>query len=134
METTSAPTGSSDLQQIELVFLKLALIQTDDDLQKFLERFLAPLVVKLNSPDEQVHTKLIELFSHLNKRLIERPNIIIPLNQLFDRFQQQNVLPRVTSFLMIYIRMGLSRSSRYVSDNLRYPLITIRMGVYSERS
>ena len=61
METTSAPTGSSDLQQIELVFLKLALIQTDDDLQKFLERFLAPLVVKLNSPDEQVHTKLIEL-------------------------------------------------------------------------
>ena len=123
METTSAPTGSSDLQQIELVFLKLALIQTDDDLQKFLGRFLAPLVVKLNSPDEQVHKKLIELFSHLNKRLIERPNITIPLNQLFDRFQQQNVLARVTSFLMIYVRMGLSRSSPAQKSDI-FPVIT----------
>ena len=111
MESGNEPNtaASSDLQQIERVFLKLALIQTDEDLQKFLERFLAPLVIKLNSTDEQVHQKLIELFTHLNKRVIDRPNISIPLSQLFHRFQQDNLPNRVINFLLIYIRMGLSR-------------------------
>ena len=104
-------TGLSDLQQVERVFLKLALIQTDEDLQKFIERFLAPLVMKLNSPDEQVHHKLMELFTHLNKRMLDRPNIHIPLSQLFDRLQQDSLPNRVINFLLIYIRMGLSRSS-----------------------
>ena len=102
-------TGANDLQQIERVFLKLALIQTDEDLQKFIERFLAPLVMKLNSSDEQVHLKLIELFTHLNKRVIDRPNISIPLSQLFIRFQRDNLSNRVINFLLIYIRMGLAR-------------------------
>ena len=113
----------TDVQLLERLFLKLALIQADDDLQRFLVRYLSHILLMFNSADEQLHAKLIDLLTHLNKRLIERPNIALPLTQLFDRLQQEKNSQRVVNFSMIYVRMGLSRCGEAEKGQL-FPVIT----------
>lgn len=47
-----------NLELVEKVFLKIAFAETDDQLQSSLNGFLAPVLLKLSSRDEQVKNKV----------------------------------------------------------------------------
>lgn len=49
---------------MERVFLKLAMIEGDSQLENFLTKFLSPLIAKLDTTDEVVRSKVVEVNSN----------------------------------------------------------------------
>lgn len=43
---------------VERVFLRIGAAETDEQLESFLSKFLAPVLLKLNSPEETVRKKV----------------------------------------------------------------------------
>ncbi|XP_019632493.1 PREDICTED: proteasome-associated protein ECM29 homolog [Branchiostoma belcheri] len=98
-----------ELEQLERVFLRLGLAETDDQLQATVSKFLSPVLLKLSSTQEGVRKKVMELLVHLNKRLKSRPKIQLPVESLLLQYQDPSAVSFVTNFTIIYIKMGYPR-------------------------
>ncbi|XP_021353886.1 proteasome-associated protein ECM29 homolog [Mizuhopecten yessoensis] len=94
---------------IERVFLRIGSAETDEQFQTALGKFLSPVILKLNSSDESVRKKVMELLVHINKRLKSRPNVQLPVDTLITQFQDPSASSIITNFSIIYIKMGFPR-------------------------
>eukprot|EP00794_Sanderia_malayensis_P008163 gene8163-9036_t len=110
--SSQAKVAVSELELVERVFLKIVGADTDEKLQSCLNTFLTPLLLKLGSPDERVKNKVIELLTHINKRVKSRPKILLPVDTLLKQYEDEGTHKFVTNFTLIYIRMGVSRISK----------------------
>ncbi|XP_065070071.1 proteasome adapter and scaffold protein ECM29-like isoform X2 [Rhopilema esculentum] len=99
----------NELELVEKVFLKIVLADTDEKLEKAFATFLAPVLLKLGSNKEVVKNKVIELLTHINKRLKSSTKIKLPLESLLKQYEDKSTHQFVTNFTLIYIRMGFKR-------------------------
>ncbi|CEG83910.1 hypothetical protein RMATCC62417_17774 [Rhizopus microsporus] len=102
---------SNELQLLENVELKLALSTTDAQLEKNIQLFLPPVLLKLASTDAAVKQKVMTILSHVNKRVKTNNNIKLPFDALLAQFTNSQVSTFVKNFTLIYLEMSASRQS-----------------------
>ncbi|XP_055390335.1 proteasome-associated protein ECM29 homolog [Condylostylus longicornis] len=103
--------SSSTKEEIELlerVLLRFGNADTDEKLETAVGKFLAPVILKITSPHENVRCKVIEVLTHLNKRLKSRSNVQIPVEALLNQFKDSDSA-FLHNFSIIYIKMGYPR-------------------------
>ena len=101
--------GQDELQLLERVFLKLGLADTDEQLQEAVSKFLPPVLLKLNSQNEGVRKKVMELLVHINKRIKNNTKIQLPVESLLLQYQDPSATSFVLNFTIIYLKMGFPR-------------------------
>lgn len=94
---------------VERVFLRIGSAETDQQLESALGRFLTAVLLKLDSKEEGVRKKVMELLVHVNKRLKSRVKVQLPVDELMEQYRNPESTSIVTNFAMIYIKMGFSR-------------------------
>ncbi|BFY99626.1 hypothetical protein BsWGS_02666 [Bradybaena similaris] len=94
---------------VERVFLRIGSAESDEQLETALGKFLAPLLLKLNSPSEDVRSKVLNLLAHIKTRLKSRSQIKLPLEALLAQFQDPNATPFITNFTILFIKLGFPR-------------------------
>ncbi|XP_058466922.1 proteasome-associated protein ECM29 homolog [Malaya genurostris] len=99
-----------ELELLERVLLRLGCADTDEQLQNTVTKFLTPVLIKITSPHEGVRKKVMEILTHINKRLKSRNQIQIPLGPLLQHYQQSSS-SFLINFAIIYITMGFPRLS-----------------------
>uniref|UniRef100_A0A1S4H7M0 Uncharacterized protein n=1 Tax=Anopheles gambiae TaxID=7165 RepID=A0A1S4H7M0_ANOGA len=99
---------AEELELLERVLLRLGFADTDEQLQTTVTKFLTPVLIKITSPNENVRKKVMEILTHINKRLKSRNQIQIPLAPLLAQYQQADSLFLI-NFAIIYITMGFPR-------------------------
>ena len=108
--SSAPPTQAQDeLQLLERVFLRLGLVENDDQLQEAVSKYLPPILLKLNSQNEGVRKKVMELLVHINKRIKNNNNIQLPVEALLLQYQDPVATSFVTNFTIIYLKMGFPR-------------------------
>ncbi|XP_070194752.1 proteasome adapter and scaffold protein ECM29-like isoform X2 [Littorina saxatilis] len=105
----ASSTAQDENVLVERVFLRIGSAETDDQLEGVLGRFLAPVLLKLNSADEGIRKKVMELLVHVNKRLKSRSKVLLPVDALLAMFQDPAATSFVTNFTILYIKMGYPR-------------------------
>ena len=103
--------AQDELQLLERVFMRLATAETDQQLQDNINKFLSPVLLKLNSQNEGVRKKVMELLVHINKRIKNNANIQLPGESLLLQYQDPASTSFVINFTIIYLRMGFPRLS-----------------------
>jgi proteasome component ECM29 len=58
-----------ELELVNKVELRIVLANTDEQLTGMLKVYLPPLLLKLNSPHQQVVEKVVEICQHINQRI-----------------------------------------------------------------
>ncbi|CAL1546641.1 unnamed protein product [Lymnaea stagnalis] len=94
---------------VERVFLRIGSAESDEQLQTALGKFLAPLLLKLNSSDEAVRSKVLKLLAHIKTRLKSRNQVRLPLDALLTQFQDPKATPFITNFTILFIKLGYPR-------------------------
>ncbi|KAL8623767.1 hypothetical protein ACOMHN_054073 [Nucella lapillus] len=107
----ASSTAQDENVLVERVFLRIGSAETDEQLESTLGKFLAPVLLKLNSTEEAIRKKVMELLVHINKRLKSRSRVQLPVQALLSLFQDAGATPFVTNFTILYIKMGYPRMS-----------------------
>lgn len=82
MATTLAPDADRERRLIEQLELRIASADTSEKLQSILQRFLAPLVLKLASENVENRNLTIKVCQYINQRLKIDRSIQLPLEPL----------------------------------------------------
>uniref|UniRef100_A0A383W1Y8 Proteasome component Ecm29 N-terminal domain-containing protein n=1 Tax=Tetradesmus obliquus TaxID=3088 RepID=A0A383W1Y8_TETOB len=89
--------------------LTRTVLTKDDDLQQLLAKLLPALVQKLATAQPKTRAKVLELLSHINKRVRALPGCSLPLLPLLQL--AVGASPMVASFGLVYVEMGQPRAS-----------------------
>ncbi|KAI8369986.1 proteasome stabiliser-domain-containing protein [Blakeslea trispora] len=124
LSSSIANVMSNELQLLENVELKLALCSSDAQLEKNIQMFLPPVLLKLGSTDAQVKKKVMEILSHINKRVKTNANIQLPFDTLLAQLTDASVSTFVKNFTLIYLgmaaqRMNVEAVAHHLPDFLR---------------
>ncbi|KAG2227610.1 hypothetical protein INT45_002295 [Circinella minor] len=101
--------ASNELQLLENVELKIAMCNTDAQLERCINLFLTPVLLKLASPHEQVRRKVMELLSHINKRAKLNKSIKLPFEALLQQYMDDKLSAMIKNFTIIYLEMCVDR-------------------------
>lgn len=82
---------------------------TDAQLGKTIQIFLPPVLLKLASTNGDVKKKVMEILSHVNKRVKANASIKLPFETLLQQFTDDKVSTFVKNFTLIYLDMSASR-------------------------
>lgn len=93
---------------MERVLFRLGTADTDAALEANVLRFLTPVLLKITSADEPVRCKVMEILTHLNKRLKSRPLVQLPVEPLLDQYHSTEST-FLHNFSIIYVTMGFPR-------------------------
>jgi len=88
--------------------LKLGLCETDEQFEQNVNKFLCPVLLKIQSRNEQVRKKVMEILTHVNKRLNSRRDVKIDLTSLLKNYEESSN-SFLTNFAIIYITIGFPR-------------------------
>ncbi|GAN03092.1 proteasome-associated protein ECM29 homolog [Mucor ambiguus] len=102
---------SNEVQLLENVELKLAMCNTDAQLEKTIQIFLPPVLLKLASTNAEAKKKVMEILSHINKRVKTNDKIKLPFDALLSQFTDPSVSTFVKNFTLMYLEMAASRLS-----------------------
>ncbi|KAG5517315.1 hypothetical protein RHGRI_037912 [Rhododendron griersonianum] len=113
--STAAPavTEKSDAEVEELLDRMLTRLALCDDsrLQNLLSKLLPLSISSLSSSSPSVRNKVIEILSHVNKRVKHQPDIGLPLSELWKLYMETQSTPMVKNFCIVYIEMAFERSN-----------------------
>ncbi|GBC07937.1 hypothetical protein RclHR1_00780017 [Rhizophagus clarus] len=103
--------ADKEIELLENVELRFAIAETDQQLEKTLNIFLSPVLLKLESPHEVVKTKVMSILAHINKRVRPKSNIKLPLVPLLDLVCTEKVTKSifVKNFGIMYLEMAYDR-------------------------
>ncbi|XP_059609063.1 proteasome-associated protein ECM29 homolog [Phlebotomus argentipes] len=119
--------NSDEIALLERVLLRLACADTDEQLENAVSKFLAPVLLKIVSPEESVRLKVMEVLTHINKRLKTRPLIQIPVQDILSQYQSTDS-SFAMNFAIIYITMGFPRLPADVKSRLTPQLLMALSG------
>ncbi|XP_065581052.1 proteasome adapter and scaffold protein ECM29-like [Artemia franciscana] len=108
---------------LERILLLISMAETDEKLEILVSRFLLPVILKLDSQEEGVRKKVLEVLVHLNKRMKSRPLLQLPMNQLVECLVKKNNSSFVKNFVLTYVKMGFPRLGPDTQVNLLPSLI-----------
>lgn len=82
---------------------------TDAQLEKTIQVFLPPVLLKLASTNPDSKKKVMEILSHINKRVKANTSIKLPFETLLAQFTDDKVSTFVKNFTLIYLEMSALR-------------------------
>lgn len=82
---------------------------TDAQLEKTIQVFLPPVLLKLASTNADSKKKVMEILSHINKRVKANTSIKLPFEALLSQFIDDKVSVFVKNFTLIYLEMSALR-------------------------
>ncbi|XP_056162562.1 uncharacterized protein LOC130136561 [Syzygium oleosum] len=108
---SSAPAMSdAELEEmLDRMLTRLALCG-DSNLQALLSNLLPLAIPSLSSPSSAVRGKVLEILSHVNKRVKHQPGIGLPLSDLWRIYTEANAVSIVKNFCIVYIEMAFERT------------------------
>uniref|UniRef100_A0A1I8MU05 Proteasome-associated protein ECM29 homolog n=1 Tax=Musca domestica TaxID=7370 RepID=A0A1I8MU05_MUSDO len=115
--------ASEEIELLERVLLRLGCADTDEKLEACVGRFLTPVILKITSPHDTVRNKVVEVLTHIKRRLSSRPLVQIPVEALIDQYKASASSPFLQNFAIIFITMGYPRLSIESRSQLAAKLI-----------
>ncbi|GER40722.1 ARM repeat superfamily protein [Striga asiatica] len=108
---SSALDGKSDEEKEELLDRMLTRLALCDDskLQDLLARILPLSIAALAAASTSLRNKVIEILSHVNKRVKHQQAIGLPLSDLWQLYIESGSAPMVRNFCIVYIEMAIDR-------------------------
>jgi proteasome component ECM29 len=94
---------------LERVFMRLGNASTDEQLEEFTKKFLTPVLLKLSSPSEDIKKKVLELLAQINRLLMSRGCVQLPMEALFLQYQDPECTQYIRNFTILYLKMGFTR-------------------------
>ncbi|KAL9248317.1 hypothetical protein vseg_021654 [Gypsophila vaccaria] len=82
----------------------------DSKLQNLLSILLPRAIASLCTHSPAVRNKVLEILSHVNKRVKHEQGIGLPLSELWSMYTEATTAPMVRNFCIIYIEMAFERS------------------------
>nr|XP_014085277.2 proteasome-associated protein ECM29 homolog [Bactrocera oleae] len=104
-------TPAEEIELLERVLLRLGCADSDEKLEAIVVRFLTPVILKISSPHDAVRTKVVEVLTHIKRRVTSRPLVQIPVEALLDQYSNAGNSPFLLNFAIIFITMGFPRLS-----------------------
>ncbi|KAI9007097.1 proteasome stabiliser-domain-containing protein [Gaertneriomyces semiglobifer] len=101
--------AAKELELLESVELRLALADSDERFEKTLGTFLVPTLLKLGSADAVVRNKVVEICTHVSKRLKSTGAVRVPASALVGLLEAGHGM-LVQNFALIYLEMGMGRT------------------------
>ncbi|XP_039131872.1 proteasome adapter and scaffold protein ECM29-like [Dioscorea cayenensis subsp. rotundata] len=111
-ETSSSSAATpSDADREEMLDRMLTSLALADDhkLQGLLTRILPYSISSLSSSSPSIRKLVMEILSHVNKRVKHHPEIGLPLVQLWSMYREFSGAPMVRNFCVVYIEMAFDR-------------------------
>uniref|UniRef100_A0A1I8PQ69 Proteasome-associated protein ECM29 homolog n=1 Tax=Stomoxys calcitrans TaxID=35570 RepID=A0A1I8PQ69_STOCA len=115
--------AAAEIELLERVLLRLGCADTDDKLEACVGRFLTPVILKITSPHDTVRNKVVEVLTHIKRRLSSRPLVQIPVEALIDQYKASANSPFLQNFAIIFITMGYPRLNLETRSSLAAKLI-----------
>ncbi|XVF04907.1 hypothetical protein REPUB_Repub05bG0125300 [Reevesia pubescens] len=127
-ESSSAPAAAaakSDVEAEELLDRMLTRLALCDDskLQALLSKLLPLTISSLSSSSQLVRNKVLEILSHVNKRVKHQLEIGLPLPELWKMYMEANAAPMVKNFCIVYIEMAFERAPLKEKENMAPMLV-----------
>lgn len=126
-ETSSSSSSTkSDEEKEEMLDRLLTRLALCDDskLQPLLSKLLPFTVSSLSSNSSGVRNKVLEILSHVNKRVKHQPEIALPLSELWNIYSEANAASMVRNFCILYIEMAMDRADTKEKENLAATLLS----------
>ncbi|XAR59596.1 hypothetical protein NMG60_11015485 [Bertholletia excelsa] len=114
--SSSASASVSDKSDVEIeemldrMLTRLALCD-DSKLDNLLFKLLPLSISSLSSSSPAVRAKVMEILSHVNKRVKHQPTIGLPFSELWKLYTDPLSAPMVKNFCIVYIEMAFARLS-----------------------
>ena len=109
MASVPDSTEQHELTLVGKVEMRLALADSDSKLQTLLDKFLAPLLLKLASEYPAVGEKVVAVCQHIRTR-VKPESIQLPVAKLVEQFKSQES-PVIRHFDLLFIQQGVGRLS-----------------------
>ncbi|KAA8544630.1 hypothetical protein F0562_022642 [Nyssa sinensis] len=118
--SSSVSSGKSDAEVEEMLDRMLTRLALCDDskLESLLSKLLPLSISSLSSQSSAVRKKVIEILSHVNKRVKHQPEIALPLSELWELYVEANAAPMVKNFCIVYIEMTFDRLRLEEKENM----------------
>ncbi|PRQ32931.1 putative proteasome component Ecm29 [Rosa chinensis] len=120
-ETPSSVSSSkSDEEKEEMLdrLLTRLALRDDSNLQPLLSKLLPYTISSLSSNSSAVRNKVLEILSHVNKRVKHQPEIGLPLTELWTIYSEAHSAPIVRNVCILYLEMAMDRADRKEKENL----------------
>ncbi|KAL0389274.1 UNVERIFIED_CONTAM: Proteasome adapter and scaffold protein ECM29 [Sesamum calycinum] len=113
---SAALSGKSDQEKEELLDRMLTRLALCDDskLQDLLAKILPISIAALSSASTSLRNKVIEILSHVNKRVKHQLEISLPLSELWKLYVESTAAPMVRNFCIVYVEMAIDRVHKEV--------------------
>ncbi|OON19165.1 hypothetical protein X801_04968 [Opisthorchis viverrini] len=95
-------------EDIDRLALRISLADDDEQFEKVVQKSLV-CILKYLAIYEEHRKKLMELLGDVTRRLKCRPNIQIPVHELFVTYNDSSNLVFLINFSHMYIRLGYPR-------------------------
>ncbi|KAG9454895.1 hypothetical protein H6P81_007799 [Aristolochia fimbriata] len=107
----SASSEKSDAEREEILDRMLTRLALTDDskLESVLPKILPYSISSLSSPSTSMRKKVMEILSHVNKRVKHQTEIRLPLAELWNLYIEDNAPSMVRNFCIVYIEMAFDR-------------------------
>ncbi|EDV98206.1 GH22981 [Drosophila grimshawi] len=106
METAGS---GAEIELLERVLLRLGNADSDEKLEIAVGKFLTPVILKINSPHNVVRTKVVEVLTHIKRRITSRGQVQIPVEALLEQYAAKDSTTFLKNFAIIFISMGFPR-------------------------
>ncbi|PWA56710.1 ARM repeat superfamily protein [Artemisia annua] len=128
MATSSASSmyaGKSDEEVEEILDRMLTRLALCDEpkLENLLNKLLPLTISSLSRPSSIVRTKVMEILSHVNKRVKHQQQIGLPLDDLWHLYMEDNAAPMVRNFCIVYVEMAFDRVTKEKKENIAPTMI-----------
>ncbi|XP_061372568.1 uncharacterized protein LOC133315038 [Gastrolobium bilobum] len=110
----------TDLEIEELLDRMLTSLALCDDskLEPLLSKVLPFCISSLSSQSLSVRNKVLEILSHVNKRVKLQPDIGLPLSELWKLYSESGATPIIRNFCVVYIEMAFQRVNAKEKEDL----------------
>ncbi|PAN15915.1 hypothetical protein PAHAL_3G020000 [Panicum hallii] len=116
-------TDAERLDALDRMLTRLALAD-DARLAPVLARVLPYAITSLASPAPAVRKLVMEILSHINKRVKHRPEISLPMLDLWKIYTESASLAIVRNFCVVYIEMAFERLPTEEKGNIAPDFLT----------
>ncbi|KAG1338330.1 hypothetical protein COCNU_04G006360 [Cocos nucifera] len=123
--SSSTAAAQSDAEREEMLDRMLTRLALADDskLEPLLSKILPYSISSLASSSPSVRKAVLEILSHVNKRVKHHPEIRLPMLELWKIYNDADASSMVKNFCIVYIEMSFERLSSEEKANMAPDLL-----------
>lgn len=115
---------NSELDLVNNVDLRLALAETDSQLEQTLAQLLTPLLLKLGSLDPEVRQAVFKVIQNVFPRITAAPTLQLPVEPLLGQIKEPNIAAGIdSSTVRLYSLLFLSKGVERLTPELKSILV-----------